>query len=149
MPTSGSVATDTLVLRARYSAREVWLNARGSTVYDRRIPIFASLGWTMMLPFQWFIDGTPIEFLVSAIWIACLLLPIGYWGIVVFRYLPAQDSTRILIIALPIGLVLLYVGLLVVPQAFGVSAAAPRDWLAALTGIISGAVLAPRTIFTS
>jgi len=148
--TSGNgLTTDTLVLRARYTAREVWLNARRRTIYDRHIPIFASLGWTMLLPFQWFIEGTPIEFVVSATWIACLLLPIGYWGFVVARYPLAQDSPRIRIIVVLTASVLLYVGLAAVPQAFGVIAAAPRDWLAALTGILSGAALASRAIVTA
>lgn len=144
------MTTDTLILGARYSARGVWLNAQTRTSYDRRIPIFASLGWTLLLPYQWFIEGTPTEFVVSAIWIACLLLPIGYWGSGVVRFPRAHDATRIGTIAVPTALLLLlYVGLVVVPQAFGVIAAAPRDWLVALTGIISGAALAPRAIVTS
>jgi hypothetical protein len=48
-------------------------------------------------------------------------------------------------IAMPIGLMLLYVGLVVAPQGFGLPAALRRDWLAALTGILAGAAMAART----
>ena len=136
--------TDTLTVSGRYSAREVWMNTQTRTSYDRRIPITASLGWTMLLPFQWFIEGTLIELVVSAIWIGCLLLPIGYWGGGVARFPRAPDATRIRMTAAPIALVLLYVGLVVVPQRFGVTAAPPSDWLAALTGILLGGALARR-----
>jgi hypothetical protein len=136
--------TDTLRVSARYSAREVWMNTQTRTSRDRPIPITASLGWTMLLPFQWFIEGTRIELVVSTIWIACLLLPIGYWGCGVARFPRAQDATRIRIMVVPIALVLLYVGLVVVPNAFGVTAAPPTDWLAALTGMLLGGALAPR-----
>jgi hypothetical protein len=143
-PSDGGLTTDTLVTSARYSAREVWLNAQTRTSYDRHIPISASLGWTMLLPFQWFIEGTPAELVVSAIWIACLLLPIGYWGAGVVGFPRAQDATKIRLMSATIALLLLYVGLVVVPHVFGVTAAPPSDWLAALTGILLGGALAPR-----
>ena len=75
-PGNSGLKTDALTVGARYSAR-VKLSVNTQTVrgsYDRRIPIIASLGWTMLLPFQWFIEGTSTEFVLSAIWIACLLL---------------------------------------------------------------------------
>jgi hypothetical protein len=140
IPTGGSLGADTLVLRSRYSAREVWLSAWRGRIYDHHIPIFASLGWTMLLPFQWFIEGRPREFLASAIWIACLLFPLGYWGLLVLRYFQAQHSARMGIIAVPTALLLVYVGLVAVPQAFGMAGAPLRDWLAALAGIVSGAL---------
>jgi hypothetical protein len=96
----------------------------------------------MLLPFQWRIEGTPIELVVSAIWTACLLLPIGYWGGGVARFPRAYDATKIRMTAVSIALLLLYVGLVVVPRAFGVNAATPSDWLAALAGILAGAALA-------
>lgn len=136
---------DTLTVSARYSTREVWVKTQSRTSYDRRIPITASLGWTMLLPFQWFIKGTRIEFAVSAIWIACLLLPMGYWGGRIVQFRRPRAATRIRMVAVPIAFMLLYVGLVVAPQEFRLPAAPPRDWLAALTGIFAGAVLAART----
>jgi len=143
-PSDSALTTDTLTVSARYSAREVWVNAQARTSYDRRIPITASLAWTMLLPFQWFIAGTRTELVVSAIWIACLLFPIGYWLRGVVRFPQAHDAARIRMTAVSIALMLLYVGLVIVPRTFGVTAATPSEWLAALTGILSGAALAPR-----
>jgi hypothetical protein len=143
-PGDGGLTMDTLTVSARYSTRELWVKTQSRTSYDRRIPITASLAWTVLLPFQWFIEGTRIESIVSAIWVACLLLPIGYWGGVISGFRRADGAARIRGIAVLIALVLLYVGLVVVPLEFGVTAGAPSDWLAALTGILSGAALASR-----
>ena len=144
-PGNSGLTTDALTVGARYSAREVSVNTQTVRAsYDRRIPITASLGWTMLLPFQWYIEGTSTELVLSAIWIACLLLPFGYWGAGMTRLSRGRDATRIRMTAVPVALVLLYVGLVVVPHVFGVTAAPPSDWLAALTGILLGGALAPR-----
>ena len=135
---------DTLTVSARYSPREVAIWANTSTRLERRIPITASLGWTMLLPFQWFIEGTRVEQIVTSIWIACLLLPIGYWGTWIVRSALARETRRIPMLAIPIALAVLYCGLVLVPRAFGASAAPATDWLAALIGMLLGAALAPR-----
>jgi len=137
---------DTLTVSARYSAGEVLLNTHSSTSNDRRIPITASLGWTLLLPFEWLIEGTRFELIASSIWIACLLLPLGYWGGRFALILGTRDGARIRMIGVPITLVLLFVGLVVVPETFGVAAASISDWLAALTGILLGLALARRAI---
>jgi hypothetical protein len=143
-PSESRRATDTLKVRASYSAPEVWVNSRSATNRNRRIRIAASLGWTMFLPFQWFIEGTRTELVVSAIWIACLLFPIGYWVGGAVRFRQAHDAARIRMTAVSIALVLLYVGLVIVPRTFGMSGATPSEWMAALTGILSGTALASR-----
>jgi hypothetical protein len=140
----GGIRPDTLTVIAHLSAHEVSMDARARTRYYRRIPVSSALGWTMLLPFQWFIEGTRAELVVSAIWIASLLLPIGYWLGRAIRFPHARDATIIRLTALAIASMFLYVGLIVVPQAFGVNPASPIDWLAALAGILSGVVLAPR-----
>jgi hypothetical protein len=132
---------DTLTVSARYSSRDVWINTRAGTV-DRRIRIPASLGWTMLLASQWFIEGTLFERIASAIWIACLLLPIGYWGGRVAGFRGARDATRIRIATVFSALLLLYLGLVAVPKAFGVTSSPLGDWLAALAGIVFGVGLA-------
>ena len=137
-----AVSAHTLTVSARYSAREVWMNTRSAPNRDRRIPIAASLGWTMLLPSQWFITGTGIELVVSAIWIVCLALPIGFWArpIVHFRRTYAANVVRIIVV--PIVLLLLYVGMVLVPGEFGLAVAPTRDWLAAVTGILAGSAVA-------
>jgi hypothetical protein len=140
-PRDNGLTTDTLTVSARYSANELWMSTQARRSYHRRIPISASLGWTLILPFQWFIEGTPIELIVSAVWIACLLLPIGYWGVGVARLKREHDAARTWMTAVSIALVLLYIGLVAIPHAFGVNAAQPIDWLAALSGILVGSAL--------
>jgi hypothetical protein len=137
---------DTLSVSARYSTREVVISGNTRTGVERHIPITASLGWTMLLPFQWFIEGTRIEHLVNIIWIVCLVLPIGYWGTWFVRCDRAREARRNPMLAVPIALVVLYCGLVLVPQAFGASAALAMDWLAALAGMLSGGVLATRGV---
>jgi hypothetical protein len=137
------LATDTVTLGARYSAREVAINTQSvGRSHERRIPITASLGWTMLMPFQWYIEGTSTELFLSAVWIACLLIPLGYWAVGIARVSARRDITRIRVMVVSIALVLLYLGLVVVPQYFGVTGAPLVVWLAALTGILSGAALA-------
>jgi hypothetical protein len=134
---------DALSVRARYSAREVLVNTQSvRTSRARRIPITASLGWTMLLPFQWYIEGTRTEFVVSTVWMACLLLPIGYWGAAILRLARRRDATTVRIATMSIAFVFLYAGLVLTPRSFGVSVAGLSDWVAALTGILLGAALA-------
>jgi hypothetical protein len=144
-PIDSEVTTaDTVRVSAQYSAREVRLNAQTARASsDRLIPITASLGWTMLLPFQWFIEGTRIERIVSGIWIACLLLPLGYWGAGITRG-SGDRVGRIQLTGALIALAILYVGLAVVPQTFGESGAPLSDWLAGLTGILLGRMLQAR-----
>jgi hypothetical protein len=137
---------DALTMSARYSAREVWLNTQSSTSHDRRIPISASLGWTLLLPVEWFIEGTRFELVASWIWIACLLLPLGYWGGRFALSLPTRSAATIRMIGVPIALVLIFVGLVAIPKAFGLAEATISDWLAASTGILLGLALARRAI---
>jgi hypothetical protein len=142
-PDQNGHPADTVKATGAYSAREVWMHARSVTARNRRIPVVASLGWTMFLPFEWFIEGTRTELVVSAIWLAGLLFPIGYWGAGVVGSPRASDASRIRMTAGAIALAVIYVGLVMIPRAFGVSNATPSEWLAALTGVISGAALVP------
>jgi hypothetical protein len=141
-PGDSRLTSDTLSLSARYSEHEVWMRAEGRVNKEHRIPITASLGWTLLFPAQWLIEGTRTELIVSGIWVACLLLPMGYWGRGIVRFPRTIEDAEFRIMAAPIALLILYVGLVTLPHAFGVPAAPTRDWLAALIGILSGAVLA-------
>jgi hypothetical protein len=145
-PDGRGLAVNALTLSAGYSAREVWMSVQSRARHSRRIPITAALGWTMLLPFQWFIEGSRAELAISAIWTACLLLPIGYWLGGAIRFPGADMGPMIRTAAVAIASLFFLVGLIVVPHAFGVNPASPTDWLAALAGILSGVVLAPRAL---
>lgn len=133
-------SVEAITLRTRYSAREVWLESRSAIVIDRHIPLTASLGWTMFLPFQWLIAGSRVERLLSILWIVCLVLPLGYWGASVVRRAALQTATRLLGAA-GIGTALLYVGLVAVPHVFGMTGATFAEWSAAAVGMLGGTLL--------
>jgi hypothetical protein len=136
------LAADTLRLSGRYSSSGVRITAEGrSATHDRRIPINASLGWTLWLPFPWFIEGTRMELVLSWLWLACLVVPLGYWAIHL-NPSPSSDRFRGRSVALLLGgVALVGGGLVLVPIVFGLSAAPLRDWLATLTGLLAGATL--------
>jgi len=136
---------DTLAVSGRYVPREVRMSARtASETHRGRIPLTASLGWTLVLPSQWFIEGTRAEQVVSGIWVACLMLPFGYWAPYAARPPRAQNLAPTRIGFWLAGVAIIYGGLAVAPYAFGLTATPIREWLAALAGILLGAGLAAR-----
>jgi hypothetical protein len=143
-PDNKGLSTNALTVSAGYSAREAWMNANSGSSHARRIPVSTALGWTMLLPFEWFIEGTNIEIAISAIWTAFLLLPLGYWAFWVVQFRRRRAAMKIRVTAVPIGFLLLFLGLVVAPREFGLSAAPLPDLLAALAGILAGAALAAR-----
>jgi hypothetical protein len=142
-PERTRVAMDSLTVGARYSSREVLIRAESKVGHSRRIPITAALGWTMLLPFQWFIAGSRSELVIGAVWTACLLLPIGYWLGWSMRSPRADATIRWMTAGLTASL-LFYVGMILVPRGFGVGPASATDWLAALMGFLGGVVVAAR-----
>jgi hypothetical protein len=134
-----ALAADTLRLSGRYVARGIRMNAQSRSVtHDRRIPLTASLGWTLWLPFQWFIEGTRSELVVSWIWFACLVIPLGYWSPRIVDSSRSQGILRHWAPVLLADVALLCAGLVLIPNAFGLSAAPFRDWLATLAGALAG-----------
>ncbi|MBC7791107.1 MAG: VanZ family protein [Anaerolineae bacterium] len=140
----GPIATDVLRLSGRYFAGEVTMSAQTAlATRHRREPVTTSLGWTMVLPFNWIIEGTHEEFVVSCIWTASWLIPFGYWA-----GRMAADSTAagiarhwrlVFLVLLPVA-----VGLIMIPRAFGLPAASLSEWLCGLAGLIVGGALATR-----
>jgi hypothetical protein len=143
-PTASGLNVDPLSVSAGYFAREVRVRTHGRTSYERDIPISASLGWTMFLPFQWIIEGTGAELALSAMWTACLLLPLGYWATRVARRQHGENTTRTKMAVAAAVVLLLYVGMVAVPHGFSLNVARPSDWLAALAGILVGGFCASR-----
>ena len=141
--TSGSPANDTVSLGGRYHAGVAQLTAlAGGARQDRRVPISSALGWTLLLPFQWFIEDTRTERIVSWIWMAGLIVPIGYWGARVWRFSDLSASPTLAVLCFLGGAAILIGGLFFVPRTLGLSAAPVRDWLASASGIIGGVALA-------
>jgi len=132
-------ASDTVTLTGRYLSRAVSVGAQsGSAKSGSDIPLFASLAWTLLLPSQWFIEGTAIERLLSLIWVAVLLVPVGYWAPYAARRLPGGDVMRLHTFVWPTGIAIIAVGLAVGPLAFGLTPTPPADWVAAFLGLLTG-----------
>jgi hypothetical protein len=140
-----SPAGDTLTLSGRYAASGVRIHVRGrSRTSDRLIPLTASLAWTLWLPFQWLIEGTWRERVLSWIWMGCLVIPFGYWAIRVRDSSRSQQARWLWAIGLLPGVALGLVGLILVPHALGLSGASVGDWAAALGGFAVGCGLSSR-----
>jgi hypothetical protein len=134
---------DTIAASGRYMPREVRMSARsGTETYGSLIPLTGSLGWTLVLPWQWFIEGTVAERVISWIWVACLLLPLGYWAVYCARTTPNQTGAWSRLLIWPAGVGILYGGLALLPHAFGLAATPLNEWLAAVAGILLGGGLA-------
>jgi VanZ family protein len=134
-----SSSRDALTLTAQYAASGVRIRASArSADSDLVIPISASLGWTLWLPFQWAIEGTRAERVISSIWIACLVIPLGYWTIHVREVSSPNRARSKLAMALLFSAALLIAGLTLIPYAFGLSGASFVDWVATLVGLLLG-----------
>jgi hypothetical protein len=97
---------------------------------SRVLPLSTQWGWSLLLPFE-YAFGSEVEW-VSALWVGCWLLPIGFWlGFTGFR------TGR----ALVFTVLLLLLGLGLVPTLYHEPAAA-AEWVAGLAGAASGWFLA-------
>jgi glycopeptide antibiotics resistance protein len=134
-----SSSYDSLALTARYAASGVSIGAHGNSRSSGVvIPINASLGWTLWLPFQWLIEGTRAEHVISSIWVACLMIPFGYCAFHLREPSSPNRARSELAIALVCGAALLVAGLVLIPYVFGLSLAPFVDWVATLGGLLLG-----------
>ena len=148
-PTS-TAAPDTLVLSGRYLQREVTLGAQtGSEIRRTAIAPSAALGWTLVLPGQWLIEGTRAERTMSLAWLALLVLPLGYWAAWLSGTGARQPEkfARTVFLVWTLYLAVLAAGLGLVPIAFGLPPARLGALLAVLVGMLLGAAL-PRLVGT-
>jgi hypothetical protein len=144
-PAEGSVAglrvSDTLDLRARYRATGVEIRASSSaSTRSEHYALTNGLGWILFLPRQWYVQGSPLELVVSWVWFAILLLPLGYWAC-----LAAADLEKPLTQFIPLlaGVaIFLGVGIALVPRSFGMKPGPAAAWFAAAMGIVAGASFA-------
>jgi glycopeptide antibiotics resistance protein len=130
---------DTMTLSGRNLTREVRMTAGGSgTTRSVLVPITASLGWTLILPWQWQIEGTRAEGAISWIWVACLVLPIGYWAGYSGRPLRAGSNRSLQALVWAIGFLVVYVGIAFVPYMLGLSSPQTGELGAGCVGMILG-----------
>jgi hypothetical protein len=97
---------------------------------SRSVALGPGLGWSLVLPFE-YAFGPEAPFL-TALWLAGLLLPLGYWAAWSYRRgRSAAGAAAIFAGALVIGLAL-------TPLAFGLPAVAWSQWIASLAGLTLG-----------
>ena len=97
---------------------------------SRVLPLSTQWGWSLLLPFE-YAFGSEVEW-VSALWVGCWVLPIGFWlGFTGFR-------TELAVV---VTVLLLLLGLALVPTLYHEPAAAVQ-WAAGLAGSVSGWLLA-------
>ena len=137
-----SVGTDTAIVTGRCGRGAVTLTAkRKDFAASRELALAPSLGWTLLLPFQWLIEGSAMEMVASFLWMLVLLIPVGFW--LEWAIVDRGSRRRARVVSVSLGvLVVVSLGLAWLPAAFGVANASVLDWAAALTGLTLGALLA-------
>jgi hypothetical protein len=149
-PSEGSAPglrlSDTLDLGARYHSEAVDIRVSSrDAVYSRRFVLSSALGWVLILPKQWYLEGTPIESLLGFIWLAALLLPLGYWGLLA-TVSHNREARAHFVTAIGALAIILLIGLVLIPRLFGLAPASLGAWLAVAVGVASGAVIASKKV---
>lgn len=142
---TNAFASEPLALSASYDGARAQLTARtGSVSRHQTLAISSALGWTLVLPFQWYIENTRTELVVSWIWMACLTLPFGYWCAHAAQVTDPPRRLLIAVLCFLAGVAILIAGFVRVRYAIGLPAAPLRDWIAAVSGGVAGGALAAR-----
>jgi hypothetical protein len=133
---------DTIRIEARYSARELQLQADdGVSHREVRIPLSPALGWRLFLPRRSNGYGEPRDAVVAVLWLMLLLAPVGYWHACSMRRTPHEGPSRRTVARLVVPLGVL-AGLIGVPAAFGLGLPGAVEWVGAALAIGAGAVTA-------
>jgi hypothetical protein len=106
----------------------VWAEWTIAGVKHTRVQALSpSFGWSLLTPFR-YAYGREVRF-ITAIWIAGLLAPIGYWS----GHAPGRHRTRLSAL-----LLLVSAGLALVPLVAGYPPVHWTEWAAALLGLAAG-----------
>jgi hypothetical protein len=142
----GSMAAssrDTIHLDGRYGRAAVVLRANSKgVVHERQFIPRLSYGWMLLAPYQPQIEGDAREALASAVFMAMLMLPAGYWGRLADQSPDESKKVRRGIVLFGV----LAAGLVAVPTAFGLRPAAIWEWGSSITGIAIGIAIASRVL---
>ncbi|MGI9076472.1 MAG: VanZ family protein [Gemmatimonadaceae bacterium] len=115
------------------------------TSATRSIALRPSFGWALVLPFEHTV--TPLSWRFTAVWMAVLLFPAGYWG--ARSSLPVHEGkgreselTAVFrnVTMLAFTAIVLSAGLIALPLWLGLAAAGVWEWGGALGGIAAGMV---------
>jgi hypothetical protein len=126
---------ETLTVAGAIRAERFVVEAAGrSGRVSRVLPLSAQWGWSLLLPFE-YAFGPEVEWL-SALWVGCWLLPVGFW----LRAAGLGTGPAVILTIL-----LLLLGLTGLPALFH-EPGTPLQWAAGLAGALSGWSLARRQV---
>lgn len=106
----------------------------GSRTASLDLRLSPSWGWAFLLPFEYALGKE--AFLGTALWVAGLLLPLGYWG--------ARSAPGIATTLIPFAIAAIC--LAVVPLLTVLPVAHWSEWLAAAIGLVVGRILGRRSL---
>jgi len=132
------VLSDTLKLAGEYSTRSAVIRVDSAAVQHQRVfPVTPSLAWMLILPANRYLDGGRLESILSVLWVAALLVPLGFWIGFLFRdgQKPGAPPTITLIGGV---LALLVMGFVLIPMWMGLRPASASIWLGSLVGLVAG-----------
>ena len=136
----GAQSGDTISVGATLGPRSVRLVARrGGATLDHETRVGPALAWVLVSPLE--IPVGTITTVGSALWLFCMLAPLGYWMWTTRRTSGSgeRDNSRRTIVASSLMfLVLLVLVLEAMPRAIGISGATAPQWTAALAGFAAG-----------
>jgi len=136
--------SDTLSISGWRSRWRMHVSVAGrDTSFTRSIALRPSFGWALMLPFEH--TGTPLAWRYTAVWLAVLLFPAGYWGALGLipeghdagGRLALKAMFRVLTF-LGFAAVVLSAGLIALPVWLDLPSAGVWEWGGVLAGIAGG-----------
>jgi hypothetical protein len=138
-PSATDSAANPLTLSGRFTHGTVQLAAQNRSSHrELNLSPRAALAWTVVLPFQSYLENRGAERAAAFLCTAVLLIPLGYWAAA-----SARQSRNAVSFALVLALVaILVAGFVLVPAAFALTHATALDWIAALLGVAAGAAIA-------
>ena len=137
-----SSASDTLRLSGRYDAKLVEMRATNRRESrDRALAVDPGLAWALILPCQWYFAGTTLEWILTRIWMALLLLPLGYW-LAFASATGVPGASRAGLLGALGAILLLWVGFAALPPHFGIPRASLASWVTAVAGLLIGVAIA-------
>jgi len=126
--------SESIRVAAAYNGRTMDLHAE----FARTSPLVTSLsptvkdGWRLLTPRQTYLEAGIASQIYGGIWLFCLSLPFGFLGGAIRNGFRIADRAAILMVST--------FGLLVIPRLFSIAAPGAAAYIAALAGLLVGAV---------
>jgi hypothetical protein len=139
IPALDAGKAENLRISAQYRPSSVGLQALASTaVRADEITVSPALGWTLLVPFQWFIRSGFLEHAVDSLWIVVFLIPFGYWGGRWTAQWRNRNGPLRIVIAAFVQLLIVAVGLTAIPLLFGLRAVPLAEFLLGVFALAAG-----------